>query len=284
MYKKNNKKLEKKYIISIILLFIAIFIGLSVSIIRTDRKLTAPEKIIKDTALFINKVLYAPIKFVKDKASETKNKNNIYEKYMELEKDKQEIDLLKSQNAELKKEHEQMKKLLDLDNSLTENTYLNATVINRNLNYFSNTMTIDKGEKNQVEVDMAVIVSNGLVGKILSTSNFNSTVKLLTSNDINNKISVKIESDDKYIYGLLSGYDEKNKYLLIEGISTNEPINENSVVTTTGFGDVFPSGILVGKVVGTKKDSFDLATTVLVKSAVDFDNLNFVTVLKRKTK
>ena len=72
-----------------------------------------------------------------------------------------------------------------------------------------------------------------------------------------------------------AGYSE------VYGIDTNEEIIDESIVTTTGLGGVFPSGILVGKVVGVTKDNFDLATTVLVKSEIDFNDINFVTVLKR---
>lgn len=278
MYRK-RKKIEKKYAILIGILIIAIFVGFSVKIISTERNLTFAEKIIKDSVLFVNKIVYAPISFVSNKIDEIKDKNNLYEKYKKLKEEKDEIEKINALNEELLRENEQMKELLEINKSLVENSYLNANVINRNLNYFSNTLTIDKGENNNIEVGMAVVTSKGLIGKITSTSNFNSTVKLLTSNDINNKISVKINNNNKYIYGLLSGY--KDGYLIIEGIDTNDEIIIDSTVTTTGLGGIFPSGIYVGKVDSITKDNFDLATTVLVKSDVNFDDVSFVTVLKR---
>lgn len=278
MYKK-RKKLEKKYIILITILIVTVFIGFSTKIVSSQRNLSLFEKVIKDSVLFVNKVIYSPISFVSDKIEEIKEKNNLYEKYEELKNDASEIEKLKALNDELLRENAKLKDLLDFNNSLLENSYLNAAVINRNLDYFSNTITIDKGENNNIEIGMAVVTSKGLIGKIIATSNFNSTVKLLTSNDINNKISVKIKNKDKYIYGLLSGY--KNGYLIIEGIDTNEEILKDSIVTTTGLGGILPSGIYVGKVNDITKDNFDLATTVLVKSDVDFDDISFVAVLKR---
>lgn len=278
MYKK-NKKLEKKYIVLIVLLIVAIFLGLAVHILNTERKLSPFEKIIKDSVLFVNKIIYAPFSFVSSKIEEVKDKNNLYEKYKELESNTEKIDSLKATNEELKKQLDEMKGLLELNQTLAENSYVNASVINRNLDYFSSTITIDKGENNGVKIGMAVVTNKGLIGKIVSTSNFYSTVKLLTSEDINNKTSVKIKNNDKYIYGLLSGY--KDGYLIIEGIDTNEKIEDDSIVTTTGLGGIFPSGILVGAVKGSSKDNFDLAMTVLVKSNVNFDDINFVTILKR---
>jgi len=278
MYKK-RKKIEKKYIVLITILFLALFIGFAVNIVKTERNLSPFEKIIKDSVLFVNKIVYAPISFVSDKIEETKEKNNLYEKYKELENDKESIESLRSNNDELKKQLNEMKDLLNLNSTLVENSYLNASVINRNLDYFSNTLTIDKGENNGVEIGLAVVTSKGLIGKIISTSYFNSTVKLLTSDDINNKISVKIKNGNDYVYGILSGY--KDGYLIIEGIDTNKEIIKDSIVTTTGLGGIFPSGIYVGKVSSITKDNFDLSTTVLVKSDVDFDDINFVTILKR---
>ena len=59
-------------------------------------------------------------------------------------------------------------------------------------------------------------------------------------------------------------------------------IPKGSIVTTTGMGDIFPSGIMIGKVKSIKTDNFDLAKTVIVEGTVDYDDLNYVTVLKRK--
>ena len=53
------------------------------------------------------------------------------------------------------------------------------------------------------------------------------------------------------------------------------------MVTTTGMGDIFPSGILIGTVKRVSTDNFDLARTVEVEPYVDFDDINYVTILKR---
>lgn len=277
MYKKSHK-LEKKYIILIILLLITIFLGFAIKIVKDNRKLSPLEKLIKDSVLFTSKVVYLPINFVTNGISRIKEQNNMYEKYKELEKNANEVDKISAKNDELNREIKQMKELLELNHTLDADSYLNATVINRNLDFFNNIITIDKGENNGVKKDMAVIVSKGLVGRVVKTSNFNSTIKMITSSDMNNKISVKIKLTNKYIYGLLTN---KNKKLLIEGIDTNDEIPLNAIVTTTGLGGIFPSGVLVGKVKSITKDNFDLASAVEIESLVDFDDISFVTILKR---
>lgn len=277
MYKK-KKKIERKYVILIGIIGISVFIFLSIKIVNR-KSISLPEKVIKDSVLFVSKMVYTPISYISSNIKKDKEKNNIYEKYEELLQSVNEIDSLKAYNSELEKEIKELKKIVDINNTLSEKSYLNATVINRNLEFFSNTLTIDKGSNNGILDGLAVTFNGSLIGKITKVSNFNSVVKLITVEDSNNKISVKINNNDNYIYGLISGY--KDGCLLISGIDTNEEIIDESIVTTTGLGGVFPSGILVGKVVGVTKDNFDLATTVLVKSEIDFNDINFVTVLKR---
>lgn len=277
MYKK-KKKIERKYAILIGIISISIFTFLSIKIVNR-KSISFPEKVIKDSVLFVSKMVYTPISYISSNIKKDKEKNNIYEKYEELLQSVNEIDSLKAYNSELEKEIKELKKIVDINNTLSEKSYLNATVINRNLEFFSNTLTIDKGSNNGILDGLAVTFNGSLIGKITKVSNFNSVVKLITVEDSNNKISVKINNNDNYIYGLISGY--KDGCLLISGIDTNEEIIDESIVTTTGLGGVFPSGILVGKVVGVTKDNFDLATTVLVKSEIDFNDINFVTVLKR---
>ena len=126
-----------------------------------------------------------------------------------------------------------------------------------------------------------MINNDGLVGKISKVSNYVSVVKLLANENTSDKISVKIKIKDKYIYGLISKYNAKDNTYTVEGISENVEIPTKSDVVTTGMGD-FPSGLLIGHVKSFTTDNFDLSRVVVVESSVDFDSLDYVTVLKRK--
>ena len=277
-----RKKIEKKYILLGAVVFIVLLLVIVSAVVMNKRNLSPVEMAIKDSVILVQKVVYSPIRFVKDKITEISKLHDIYEEYQILENKVQETDSIKAKNAELEDEVEKLRKTLDLNQTLSQDAYLNATVVNRNLGYWYNTITIDKGSKNGVEVDMPVVVSEGLIGKVSKVTNFNSTVKLLTSDDINNKISVKINVDGKNVYGLLSGYDKKTGAFIVEGIADNTEIKKGSMVLTTGMGDIFPSGILVGKVSKITKDNFDLARTVEVTSDVSFDDIRYVTILKRQ--
>ena len=182
-------------------------------------------------------------------------------------------------NEELENQVSELKKILSIDNVLSEYENIYGVVISRDIGYWYDKVIINKGSNDGVMEGMAVINSEGLIGKVISSSNFNSTVQLLTSENIN-KTSVKIENNDNYVYGLITEYKEDKNSYIVEGIS--DDIKIGSKVTTTGFGDIFPAGIIVGTVIDSKSDAYGLAKTIEIKPNVDFNNINIVSILKRK--
>jgi rod shape-determining protein MreC len=275
-----QSKLEFKYLVLIVFAIVAVVLGFVHGSVNQNRKLTYFEQMIKDVVLYVNNIVSTPITFVSDYLEEESIKKDILNKYNNIKKELDKIELNSAKIKELETELSKLKDLLELNDSLTDYEYLNATVTNRNLGYWYNTITIDKGSKNGVLVDMAVITNDGLIGRVTQVSNLNSTVKLLTSDDINNQVSIKIKQEED-IYGLLTGYNKKNNTFIITGIDQNIDITLKSIVVTTGLGGIFPSGILVGEVYSVTNDHFGLSKIIEVKSFANFDDISYVTVLKR---
>ena len=184
--------------------------------------------------------------------------------------------------AELQREIQELKEINGLSSTLTEFDSVTALVLNRNRMYWFNTITINLGSDAGIEEDMAVISGEGLIGRVQKVSKTTSEIKLITTNDINSKISVTIQSADDTIYGIMSGYDSQEN--LLEISSTNKDIEnlEGSKVYTSGMGGIFPSGILIGEVFKIEEDKYDVSKTIKVTPASDFSNFRFVKVLIRK--
>ncbi len=282
MYRK--KRFEKKYLLIIAIVVMALVLVILSVALKKDRNLSAPEKMIKDSGTFIVNVISAPVNFIKDKLRENKEKNDIYDKYKELKAKEKQLDSIVAETDNLKEENKKLKKSLELNTLLSDKVYTSATVVNRNIDYWYQEITIDKGGKSGINKNMAVINSQGLVGKITSTSNHNSTVKLLSNETMSDKVSVKIKVNDGYVYGLISKYSSKNNSYTVEGISENTEIPKNAEVVTTGMGDIFPSGLLIGHVTKTTTDNFDLSRVAVVKSSVNFNDIDYLTILKRESK
>lgn len=258
------KKINKKYKILIIVITLILSLTL-LSFTLKDRILTPPEKIIKDAGLLIQNMIYKPVYFIEEKITDiTKEQTDKTDKML-IEEQKNTI--------------EELKKLLDIKYTLEDYIEISSTVIKRNIDNFYDTIDIDKGEKDGIEKNMAVVANGILIGLISSTSYNTSTVSLLTSSY---PISVKIRGKDNEIYGILNEY--KDNLYIIEGISENTVIEEGMEVVTTGLGHPIPSGILIGYVKKEERDHFDLNRTIYITPGVNVDKIHYVKVLKRNIK
>ena len=283
MFGQKKKSIPKKYVLLIVIvLIIVLFVIFSVSL-KKERELNKVESFFKDTLIYVEKIVVYPFNYVKNKISDYNELKNVKKDNDILETSMDRILSIETENIELRRQLEALKEELDIDYSLTDYEYLNASVISRNVGYWYNKITIDKGSYNGVEKDMVVITSKGLIGRVINTTTFTSDVKLITTSDTNNKISVHISNGDTNLYGLINGYNYNDNVLELEGISNTKDVNIGDKVYTSGLGGIFPSGILIGTVSEITTDSYDLAKVIKVKPSADFSDINYVSILKRKS-
>ena len=254
MVKKKNKKMKKK-----ILIVISLVIGIILLLIslNTNRKTSFIESIFKDIVIFPSKVV-------------SKNNNKDAESYL----------LEKNENDELRREIDELKKVLELNNTMSEYTKINTTIISRNKSYWFNTLTIDKGSSSGIKKDMAVITKDGLIGKISKVYRHSSEVKMITSDDLSFKVSIAIKTNDTDSYAILNGYNKKNNLIKAVGIDKTTNINVGDAVVTSGLSDMFPGGIYIGTVEKIKSDKYNLSKIVYIKTKQNFNNIHYLTVLK----
>lgn len=211
-----------------------------------------------NTTYILRDIFYFPITMV------TSNSNNI---------------IFEDRCLELQEEVNDLKKVLELNNSLSDFKEVSATVINRNANYWNNELTINKGSKDNIKEGMAVVDGNGLIGRIEHVSVTTSVVKLIT-NYSNGKISVKVWNSDNTSINKVLEVDEYNN-LIISGIDNEFDIKEGLKVTTSGLSDIYPSGITIGTIEKIEEDKFGISKKAYIKHAGNLDNIRFVSVLIR---
>lgn len=277
--RKNKINIDFKYIVLGIVFSLTLVFIFTVYSVKTNRKLNVFEKAVRDSALFIGNVFYIPIDFTKGCIDDINELIDVKKKYNKLKEKEDKINSYIEENEMLKSDIEELKEMLELDDIKTLYNYKNATVLTRNNNNWYNTLNINVGSYHGIEKDMPVLKNNVLIGKISNVSNYSSSVELLTTETLKNKISVIISSDENNIYGLLVGYNIKDNTYLIEGISETENINIGDAVVTSGLSDNFPKGIVIGYVKDIHKDNYDLTRVVDVTPAIDFNNINYVSVI-----
>ena len=258
-----NKKKNKIIIISTCGVLILLLV---VSIIL-NRKTGKIENILKDGTMLINKVIMYPFTALNKEKGQTQSESYLIQKNV---------------NSSLEKEIQELKEALELNKTLTEYTPVNATILSRNKSYWFNTITIDKGKSSGIKKNMAVITKKGLVGKINKVSDNSSEIKLITSDDINFKISVAIKTNEVDNYAILNGYDKETGCIKATGIDKTTDVKKDDIVLTSGLGDMFPGGIYIGTVEKVESDKYNLSKNIYVKTYQDFNDIHYVTVLKVK--
>lgn len=184
-------------------------------------------------------------------------------------------------NEELESEVNELKKMLELVE--TEYKFIHANVIKRDNNWYQE-ITVDKGEKDGVNIDMAVISNNSLIGRVIKTTNSSSVVKLLSASSNDMKVSVTVKTNDSDIHGIIDDYLENEDLVRVNNILKTASIKIGDKVYTSGLGGIYPSGIYIGEVISIEEDSLGLNKILKIKVDTSYDNIKFVSIIDRSIK
>lgn len=254
-----------------------------ISYTLSDReKVSFPEQVIKDTVGFGQSVVAKPASYVTGLISNVDALLNTYDENQRLKSRLEEFGSLQAQVNELELENKELQKLLDKKSDLRAFDPIQATVIARNPDQWEEKLILNQGTSNGVQVNMAVLTSEGLVGKVVLATPFTSEVELLSTNNTNYRVSATISSKGKEARGLIEGYDAKRGELILKRIDSKLVVKKGDKVTTSGLGGIFPKGILIGEVTKVSTDDFGLTKLAYVKPATDFQMLDHVIIAKRQ--
>ncbi|MGY3729967.1 rod shape-determining protein MreC [Lactococcus termiticola] len=234
---------------------------------------------------FVDKILAAPVHFFQDRANQVHNLLDTYKQNESLKSQ-----LTKSNDAESKlksteSENKALKAALKLQETLTNYDSVSSNVINRSPSSWNDNLIIDQGTDDGVQEGMIVMGNAGVIGRVSQANKDNSKVALLSSaSGVTNKIPVKLGSDDKPTYGLLTGYDSHQAAYIVSSLTTKDQFAKGTSVVTSGLGgsgsDASPSGLSVGTVIGEKDADSGLSRQVYVKPVGDLYDIRFAFVIK----
>ena len=120
-----------------------------------------------------------------------------------------------------------------------------AKVVTNELHLANNLITIDKGEKDGVEVGMGVACGKGVVGVVYLT-NAHYSIVIPVLNMKSSRISCAIRN--RGYFGVLRWDGRDAGIAYVEDIPRHARFNKGDWVETNGFSTIFPSGILVGQI------------------------------------
>jgi rod shape-determining protein MreC len=142
----------------------------------------------------------------------------------------------------------------------------------RTPSFLSNVIYIDRGSKDGVRNDKPVISGDGIVGRTVLVSRYQSQVQLITNPDA----SVGVILERTRTPGVLKGSGD---FLLdLNYIGNSEQVENGDVVVTSGLDGIFPKGLAIGKVVDVRKGK-GVFRSIRVQPYIDFMRVEEVSVI-----
>ena len=203
---------------------------------------------------------------------------------------------LRAENRELKQEIQQMRleqvrmsqdadqarrlqSLLSFKEQFISQTVA-AQVIGSSGSEQSRAVYIDKGAREGIKPDMAVITKDGIVGKVLQVYGSNrlepSTAQILLINDQTSGVGVIL--DKSRLQGILRGTPSGE--VVLEKVMSDETVSAGDSVLTSGGDGIFPKGLPVGTVTKVSPGS-DLFLSIRVRPAANLNRLEEVLVVTK---
>ena len=225
---------------------------------------------IKEIAYRSTFIVSGPEKIIGIGFNKITDHKNHYSNYKNMEEKLDKLETLDLSNQIITLENIKYKKLVD-DYFIKNNEIFAKVLIDKN-SPFLRSVVLNKGSKNNIKLGMAVLDGEYLIGKVVEVNFFTSRVLLIS--DINSKIPVSISPND--VQAIMSGDGKQNATLQYTQGTDLKNNNEDMMVTTSGAGGLFKSGILIGKINFT-----EISTTNNLKVNIykDFSQLKYVKVI-----
>jgi rod shape-determining protein MreC len=215
-----------------------------------------------------------------------KTVQGVFQNYIVLIHLQRENVMLRQKVAELQKESDQRREMVYANERLRHllqfrerisSSVVAAEVIGQDPSSWFKTMTLNKGERDGVRKGMAVISPEGVVGQILKTSPYHSTVLLIT--DYNSALDGLVQRTRAKT--IVEGLGENRcqlKYLL-----RSEEVMVGDRVVTSGLGGNFPKGLTVGEIRRVDKKEYGIFQNAELVPSVDLTKLEEVLVITEST-
>ena len=193
---------------------------------------------------------------------------------------KNEVAQLRIQNlqaSEYAAENERLRALLGYKQAALQFDLVAARVIGREADSWSRMVTIDRGTMDGIRDNMPVVTEKGLVGHVVEAGPNYAKVQLIL--DPRSSVGTLVQRADSRIVGIVEGNPENPTMPRMVNVPKNGDIVEGDVIVTSGFGGMYPKGLVVGIVQTLENDEAGLLKIAHLEPAVDFQKLEDVAVI-----
>ena len=193
---------------------------------------------------------------------------------------REENKILINENTRIRKQLESYKSKvvnqnIDTSSILSKYYFVSAKVINNSFSKTKNKLTINKGKRDSIQLDMGVITSKGIVGIIDNLSNKYATIQSILNT--NSQINAKLKNA-KHFGSLVWNAEDPNVIQLID-IPRLAPVKTGDTIVTGGRSTIFPEGILIGTVIDFELTEDENSQNLNIQLFNDMTNLEHVYII-----
>ena len=261
--KKNVKQKFSLLTLIITSLIILIFSNLNLKIINIL------EKGLQDIVYRSSLIVSIPEKKFNEYYIKAKDHLNLYNLKNEEENLLEKYNAEKLANEYLISENNRLREIIG-EQQLSQGSIIAKVLLDKE-SPFLNSIIINKGSKDNIELGMAVVKGEYLIGKVVEVNFLTSRVILIT--DINSKIASIIEPIG--IHVIVSGNGKTQGVIEYLKDENYPKLNDELNIYTSGIAGVFKAGIPIGKLKLNDKE-------MLVEFFSDLSQLEFVKILTKE--
>ncbi len=210
---------------------------------------------------------FAPVTGAANLIKDFQSYRKIYEQNQELRRELQRMESWKEAALQLEQENA---RLLDLNNVRLDPrlTSISGNVLADSGSPYRQSVLINVGARDGILDGWAAMDGIGLVGRVSGVGERSSRVLLLT--DASSRVPVTVQPSGQR--GLIVG--DNTLAPPIDFVENRDLIRPGDRVVSSGDGDVFPSGVLIGHI------AVDTGGRMRVRLAADYERLEFLRILR----
>ena len=167
---------------------------------------------------------------------------------------------------------QRLRDLLEFHSPVFQHTLL-AEVVGVDPSQWAEAITINKGKRHKIQKDAVVVTHQGLAGRTIEISPRYATVLLLT--DRRSAVDALVQRTRAR--GIVVG--KSRRLCEMRYVDFHADIRIGDTIISSGLGEVYPKGLLIGTVISVRQKAHELFQDVEIKPAVDLTKLEEVLIL-----
>ncbi|EAX48111.1 rod shape-determining protein MreC [Thermosinus carboxydivorans Nor1] len=202
--------------------------------------------------------------------------------YRENQQLRAEIEQLRQTNlnvTEVLAENARLRAMLDYKKGAPQFDFVTAAVIARDPGTWTNVIVINRGAADGLTKDMPVVTPRGLVGNVVQV--YQTTAKVQLILDPRSAVGAMVQRPESRVAAIVEGTGANPLSPRMVNLARDADIIKGDKIITSGFGGIYPKGLLIGEVTDIVNEEGGLLKYAVLKPAVDFDRLEEVMVIVR---